>query len=74
MTCFGPLDLLGVIGSGDDYPKLLSQSCEMEISNKLKVRVLTLSALIKTKEETGGEKDRAVLPTLRRTLEEKSKI
>lgn len=73
MTCFGPLDLLGVIGSGDDYPKLLSQSCEMEISNKLKVRVLTLSALIKSKEETSGEKDRAVLPTLRRTLEEKSK-
>jgi len=73
MTCFGPLDLLGVIGSGHDYPNLLSQSVEMEISNKLNVRVLSLSALIKTKEETGGEKDCAVLPTLRRTLEEKSK-
>lgn len=74
MTCFGPLDLLGVIGSDHDYPKLLSQSAEMEISSKLKVRVLSLSALIRSKEETGGEKDRAVLPTLRRTLEEKSKI
>jgi hypothetical protein len=73
MTCFGPLDLLGAIGSGHDYPNLLSQSVEMEISSKLKVRVLGLSALIKSKEETAGEKDRAVLPTLRRTLEEKSK-
>jgi hypothetical protein len=45
----------------------------MEISAGLNVRVLGLSAIIKTKEETAGEKDRAVLPTLRRTLEEKSK-
>lgn len=73
MTRFGPLDLLGGIGAGRDYQELLSESSAMEISAGLKTRVLALSAIIKTKEETGGEKDRAVLPILRRTLEEKSK-
>ena len=34
------------------------------------VRVLDLETLIAVKEEIGGEKDRAVLPILRRTLEE----
>jgi hypothetical protein len=34
------------------------------------VRVLTLEAQIAVKEEVGGEKDAAVLPLLRRTLEE----
>jgi hypothetical protein len=32
-----------------------------------------LDKLIAVKEELGGEKDRAVLPILRRTLEEKKK-
>jgi hypothetical protein len=35
------------------------------------VRVLGLEALIRVKEETGEEKDRAVLPLLRRVLQEK---
>ncbi|HEV2352096.1 MAG TPA: hypothetical protein VG028_19865 [Terriglobia bacterium] len=74
MTRFGPLDLLGVIGSKRDYLNLLPESGSVEISPGLKVRVLGLSAIIKSKEESGGEKDQAVLPTLRRTLEEKSKI
>jgi hypothetical protein len=34
---------------------------------------MSLERLVKTKEETGQEKDRAVLPVLRRVLEEKSK-
>ena len=73
ITNFGPLDLLGTIGAGHDYEDLRSQVSEMEVANGLKVCVLNLSTLIKTKEETGGDKDRAVLPTLRRTLEEQSK-
>jgi hypothetical protein len=73
MTRFGPLDLLGVIGSKRDYPNLLPESAVVEISEGLKMRVLSLSAIIKSKEEAGGLKDQAVLPTLRRTLEEKSK-
>jgi hypothetical protein len=74
ITNFGLLDLLGTIGAGHDYDDLCSQVSEMEVPGGLTVHVLNLSTLIKTKEETGGEKDRAVLPTLRRTLEEKSKI
>ena len=36
-------------------------------------RVLSLETLVKTKEETGQEKDKAVLPVLRRVLEERAK-
>jgi hypothetical protein len=43
----------------------------MDIGEGIRIRVLDLETLIAVKEELGGEKDRAVLPTLRRTLEEK---
>ncbi|PYT19606.1 MAG: hypothetical protein DMG58_35955 [Acidobacteria bacterium] len=33
----------------------------------------SFETLIQTKEETAGEKDKAILPVLRRTLEEKSR-
>jgi hypothetical protein len=73
MTRFGPLDLLGMIGKGRDYNQLLQETVEMQIGPALNVRVSTLESLVKTKEETGQEKDRAALPVLRRVLEEKSK-
>jgi len=73
MTRFGPLDLLGTIGQGHDYGQLLHETVELEIGGGLKVRVLSLERLVKTKEETGQEKDKAVLPVLRRLLEERSK-
>jgi hypothetical protein len=37
------------------------------------VRVATLECLIKTKEESGLEKEQAALPVLRRVLEERAK-
>jgi len=73
MTRFGPLDLLGTIGQGQDYGQLLHETAELEIGGGLKVRVLSLEGLVKTKEETGQEKDKAVLPVLRRVLEERAK-
>ena len=73
MTRFGPLDLLGTIGKGRDYGQLLDDTVELAIGGGLKVRILSLERLVKTKEETGQEKDRAVLPMLRRVLEERSK-
>jgi predicted nucleotidyltransferase len=73
MTCFGPLDLLGTIGEGHDYSQLLDDTVELEIGGGFKVRVLSLERLIRTKEETGQEKDRGILPMLRRVLEERSK-
>ena len=41
----------------------------METGGGVQVRVLDLATIIALKEELGGEKDRAVLPVLRRTLE-----
>jgi hypothetical protein len=38
------------------------------------VRVLDLETLIQVKEEVGGEKDRAVLPTLCATLAERRRV
>jgi predicted nucleotidyltransferase len=53
---------------------LLPHSLQLEIADGLQVRVLDLETFIVLKEELSGEKDRAVLPILRRTLEEKRKI
>jgi predicted nucleotidyltransferase len=72
ITCYGPLDVLGTIGKALAYDDLLPNSHEIEIGG-MRVRVLDLDKLIAVKEELGGEKDRAVLPILRRTLEEKKK-
>ena len=72
MTRFGALDVLGTIGKGRDYEQLFPRSREIEVGD-LRLRVLTLEAIIETKEEAGRDKDRAMLPLLRRTLEEASK-
>ncbi len=71
MTRCGPLDLFGTIGRGLGYSELLSRSNDMEIGAGLRIHVLGLEILIELKEELNGEKDRAVLPVLRRTLEER---
>ena len=71
MTRYGPLDVLGAIGNGRNYADLLSSTDELDTGEGVKVRVLNLEAQIKVKEEINGEKDPAVLPLLRRTLEEK---
>ena len=66
MTRFGPLDILGMIGQGHEYQELETHSVKLDIGGGLKVAVLDLKTLIRVKEETGGEKDRATLPLLRR--------
>ena len=45
----------------------------MDLAVGVRVHVLSLEWLIRVKEEAGAEKDRAVLPVLRRTLEEKKR-
>ncbi len=72
MTRFGPLDLLGTIGAGRSYGDLLQHSDEIEMGN-LRLRVLSLEKLIEVKEETGFDKDKAILPVLRQTLLERRK-
>jgi hypothetical protein len=73
MTKYGPLDVLGSIGERLGYEELLPHSSEMLIRSDFRARVLNLETLIEIKEQLGGEKDRAMLPVLRRTLEEKSR-
>jgi hypothetical protein len=70
ITRFGPLDVLGSIGRGLTYADLLPHSVEMDIGDGIRVRVLNLETLISLKEDLGTEKDRAILPLLRQTLEE----
>ncbi len=72
MTNSGPLDILGMIGRGQEYEELLAHTLKMEVAADVSVLVLDLKTLIQTKEEMAGEKDKAILPLLRRTLEEKS--
>lgn len=71
ITKFGPLDLLGRIGKDLVYADLLRHAEAVEIAADLQVLVLDLETQIRVKEEVGGEKDRAALPLLRRTLAEK---
>jgi hypothetical protein len=73
MTRYGPFDVLGMIGEGRTYFDLLPLTEEMEVRSGVRVRVLSLEAQIAVKEEVGGEKDAAMLPLLRRTLEESRK-
>jgi hypothetical protein len=73
MTRFGPMDVLGTIGDGQGYQDLAGQTDELEAGGGVRIQVLKLAALIRVKEEVGAEKDKAVLPILRRVLEEKSR-
>ena len=73
ITRYGPLDLLGTIGHDLGYQDLLPHSTEIDIGGGIRIHVLNLEKLIAIKEELAGEKDRAMLPILRRTLEEKKK-
>jgi hypothetical protein len=73
ITRHGPLDLLGTIGRDLGYRELFPHSVDLDISEGLRIRVLDLETLIALKEKLAGEKDRAALPILRRTLEEKRK-
>jgi predicted nucleotidyltransferase len=72
MTTYGPLDVLGTIGSGHDYEGLFGHSEDI-IVDDLQLRLLDLENLIKIKEETARAKDQAVLSILRQTLKEKQK-
>lgn len=70
LTRCGPLDVLGQIGAGRDFDALLGDSETLALG-AFDVRVLGLAALIRSKEEAGRDKDRAVLGILRRTLAER---
>ncbi len=71
LTRLGPLDLLGEIGEARGYSELIPDTIEHDVGAGLMVRVLGLRAQIQIKEGLVGDKNRAMLAVLRRTLEEK---
>lgn len=72
-TTNGYLDLLCTIGKDLTYQDLLPFTGQLEINGN-RVRVLHLAKLIELKEEVNRDKDRAILPILRRTLQEIRKL
>ena len=68
ITDGGPLDVLGSIGHGWDFQRLLPYCRIVTLDDVGPVRVLELGKLIEVKEETATDKDRAVLPILKQTL------
>jgi hypothetical protein len=62
-----------MIGKGRTYSDLLPLTVEMEVRSGVRIRVLSLESQIAITEELGGAKDAAMLPLLRRTLEESRK-
>ena len=71
LTEHGPLDLLGAIGENETYEDLLGQTEVLEIG-EMRIRVLDLAGLIDQKIKVGREKDKAIIPILRRALEERA--
>jgi hypothetical protein len=66
---FGLVDFLDAIGRGRTYGDLLEHTVQVQIG-EVGIRVFDLPTQIAVKEEVGAEKDLAVLPVLRATLEE----
>ena len=67
-TRLGLLDVMHEVGAGWRYEDLVARSHVREIE-ELRVQVLDLGDVIASKEVAGRDKDRAMLPLLRRTLE-----
>lgn len=69
-TRFGRLDALGSIGSEQGYDDLIATARIQELHG-MKLRVLTLEAVIATKEVAARPKDEAMLELLRQTLKQR---
>jgi hypothetical protein len=70
-TRHGPIDVLGRLHGGLEYPDLIARAPTVDLDDRLSVHVLDLETLIALKTALGREKDRAQLPEYRRTLEER---
>jgi hypothetical protein len=66
-TDLGDLDVLTSIGNGLSYSDLVGETETYEVDGS-PIRTLKLAMIIRSKEEANREKDRAVLPILKRTL------
>lgn len=68
MTSLGQLDVLGSLDEGQGYEELLPDTVVVRVKD-LEVRVLGLARLITEKTRANRDKDRAVIPLLKSTLE-----
>jgi hypothetical protein len=68
MTSLGQFDVLGELGEGESYEALLPDTLVVQVG-AMRIQALRLERLIAAKERANREKDRAVLPLLRSTLE-----
>lgn len=66
------LDLVGEMSAIGGYEQIIDETEEMTVAG-VKVKVLKLAQLIRTKEAAGRAKDLAVLPVLKASLELKKK-
>lgn len=72
ITDSGPLDVLTEIAPGLGYDDVLDEAVVYDLAG-LNVRVLSLEAVIRSKEHANRDKDRAALPLLRQTLSLKAR-
>lgn len=72
-TRYGRLDALGSVGDDQTFEVLLSRSRQRTL-HEMTVMVLSLDAVIETKEAADRPKDRAVLDLLRQTLKERTDL
>lgn len=71
VTGYGDVDLIFTPTGTAGYSDLVRDADEMTVSEDgVKVLVAALADIIRSKEASGRDKDRAALPLLRRTLEE----
>lgn len=69
-TNLGPLDAMQQIGAGWSWTEVLERSHVLQVG-ELEVRVLDLASVIESKVAANRDKDRAMLPLLLRTMENK---
>ncbi len=69
-TNLGPLDAMQQIGAGWSWAEVLERSHVLQVG-ELEVRVLDLASVIESKVAANRDKDRAMLPLLLRTMENK---
>lgn len=70
-TRAGPVDLLGQVNDGRGFEELIVRCEIVDIEDGVSINLLDLPTLIELKENLGTERDLAVLPILRKTLEAK---
>jgi hypothetical protein len=69
-TTLGPMDATQRIGADWRWEDLADRSHVVKVG-ELEIRVLDLASIIESKIAAGRERDQAMLPVLRRTLEER---